>query len=533
MRLHKPFILVLLIILILAPRLAPPTGATSWGSSIALPGTDPNTNLFPNMLQTSNSSAGHGAIWLVWEKVTTTSSGMIYLMTHNRFGWSGQTALVSDSSDNIAPALGELANGTIILVWSRGTGSHGTYDLYWKGYNGTRWTSISPLVQGNRDNFTPSLTRSSDGTVWLAWSRSNSTNGGGDIFFETYNGTWSSSKALVTTSAQERFPNVVQMSDGRVWIIYSSNAGGNDQLWDVIWNGASWSVSAQFTSTLNPDDYPSMVEDRSGALWAFWIRQLPTSDPTNPIQEDLFYKNSTDLGASWGPEVQIAVQQFTNSDEFHPTVVQSVDKTLWIVYASNQAISNPYSTYNLYLLQSTMIKGHDVTVTGIKVTPPPAFTSGLVPGNPRQGEVAQIYVTVTNLGDYNETGLTLTAYTDSSQIGSTTISSLLAGKVYTYVFNWNSTGMPLTYYTVLAAVSQVPGEVITSNNQLSSGLLLVSPGDANRDGVVNVSDLTIIAVRFGVSVGNPLYSPDADLNHDGTINIKDLVVCAVNFGVTG
>src|SRR3989441_6653815 len=321
------------------------------------------------------------------------------------------------------------------------------------------------------------------------------------------------------------------MSDGRVWIIYSSNAGGNDQLWDVIWNGVSWSVSAQFTNTLNPDDYPSMVEDRSGALWAFWIRQLPTSDPTNPIQEDLFYKNSTDLGASWGPEVQIAVQQFTNSDEFHPTVVQSVDKTLWIVYASNQAISNPYSTYNLYLLQSTMIKGHDVTVTGIKVTPPSAWWGGLVPGNPRQGEVAQIYVTVTNLGDYNETGLTLTAYISSGQnLGSTTISSLLAGKVYTYVFNWNSTGMPLTYYTVLAAVSQVPGEVITSNNQLSSGLLLVSPGDANRDGVVNVSDLTIIAVRFGVSVGNPIYSPDADLNHDGTINIKDLVVCAVNFG---
>src|SRR5256712_6584437 len=115
-----------------------------------------------------------------------------------------------------------------------------------------------------------------------------------------------------------------------------------------------------------------------------------------------------------------------------------------------------------------MIKGHNVAVTTVKVTPPPAFTSGLVPGNPRQGEVAQIYVTVTNLGDYNETGLTLTAYTDSSQIGSTTISSLLAGKVYTYVFNWNSTGMPLTYYTVLAAVSQVPGEVITSNNQLST-----------------------------------------------------------------
>jgi hypothetical protein len=525
---------LLLSILGVAPLLAPLANATSWGSSVALPGTDPNTNLFPNMLQTSNSSAGHGAIWLVWEKVTTTSSGMIYLMTHNRYGWSGQTALVSDTSDNIAPALGELANGTIILVWSRGTGSLGTYDLFWKGYNGTRWTSISPLVQGNRDNFTPSLTRSSDGTVWLAWSRSNSTNGGGDIFYMTYNGTWSSSRALVFTGAQEKFPNVVQMSDGRVWVSYTSNTAGNDQLWDIIWNGTSWSAPAQLTNTLNPDDYPFLIEDRSGGVWAFWIRQLPTSDPTNPTQEDLFYKNSTNLGATWGPEVQIAVPQFTNSDEFHPTVVQSVDKTLWIVYASNQAITNPYSTYNLYVLQSTPVKGHDLAVTGIKVTPPPAYTSGLVPPNPRQGEMVQVYVTVSNLGDYNETGLTLTASINSGQsLGSATISSLPIGKVFTYVFSWNSTGMPLAYYTVLAAVSPVPGEVTTSGNQLSSRFLLVSPGDANRDGVVNVIDLATIGVRFGLSVGDPLYFPDADLNHDGTINIKDLVICAVNFGVTG
>jgi hypothetical protein len=180
-----------------------------------------------------------------------------------------------------------------------------------------------------------------------------------------------------------------------------------------------------------------------------------------------------------------------------------------------------------------VIKGHDVAVTGIRTTPSPTWWSGLFPGNPRQGEIAQVYITVTNLGDYNETGLTLTAYINSSQIGSTPISFLPVGKVSTYIFNWNSTGMPLAHYAVLAKVSPVPGEVITSNNQLSSSLFLVSLGDVNRDGVVNVIDLATIGVRFGSSVGSVLYLVDADLSHDGTINIRDLVVCAVNFGVTG
>jgi hypothetical protein len=472
-------------------------------------------------------------MWLVWEKSTTTSLGQIYLMTHLWFGWSGQTALVADSNDNIAPALGELANGTIILVWSRGTGVYGTYDLYWMGYNGTRWTSMSPLTQSLRDNFTPALTRTADGTIWLLWSRNNSTNGGGDIFYKTYNGTWSREKALVATAAAEKFPTVSQTSDGKVWVSYTSNSGGNDQLWDVAWNGLSWSVPVKLTSTTNIDDYPWLVQDRSGVVWVFWTRLLPTNNPADPFQNDLFYKNSTDLGSTWGSETQVAFQQFTNSDQLHPTVSQSFDKTLWVVYSSNQAISNPYKTFNLYLLQSTVIKGHDVAVTGIKTTPSPTWWSGLFPGNPRQGEIAQVYITVTNLGDYNETGLTLTAYINSSQIGSTTISFLPAGKVYTYIFNWNSTGMPLAHYAVLAKVSQVPGEVITSNNQLSSILFLVSLGDVNRDGVVNVIDLATIGVRFGNSVGSVLYLVDADLSHDGTINIRDLVVCAVNFGVTG
>jgi len=526
-------VVLVLAVLAIPPLLLPRANATNWSSSVALPGTDPNTNLFPNMLQTSNSSAGHGAIWLVWEKLTVTSPGMVYLMTHNRFGWSGQTALVHDSNDNIAPALGELANGTIILVWSRGTGSTGTYDLYWSGYNGTRWTIASPLVQGNHDNFTPSLARTSDGRVWLVWSRSNSTNGSGDIFYRTYNGTWSSAKALVATSAQERFPSVVQASDGRVWVYYTSNTGGNDQLWDVIWNGASWSAPAQFTNTVNPDDYPLMVEDRSGVLWAFWTRQLPTSDPSNPVQEDLFYKNSTNLGSTWGPEVQIAVPQTTSTDEFHPTVAQSVDKTLWIIYASNQALSNPYGTYNLYIMQSSTIKGHDVAVTGLRLSINVPFANSPVIGSPRQGETMQVYVTATNLGDYNETSLSVKVYINSTLIGSSIIPSLANGKISTILFNWNSTGYSLTHYSLLATISTVPGEVATYNNQLSSSFLLVSPGDVDRNGIVNIFDLTSIAVRFGSVHGSVSYWADADLNHDGVIDIRDLVICALNFGAMG
>ncbi len=524
--LRKIIIGVLVLTLMsLLPILTHNVSATSWASSVGLPGPDPNNNLLPNILQTSNFSAGQGSRWLVWEKITPMSKGQIYLMTHNKYGWSGQSALVSDSYDNNAPALGELSNGTIILVWSRGTGSAGTYDLYWMGYNGLRWTTPSALVQAAGDDLTPDITRLIDGTLWLVWSRSTFTNGGGDILYKTFDGSsWSSENLLSgSTSFGERFPSITQSSDGRVLVFYVSDFWGNDQLWWVAWNGLSWNQPARLTSAASIDDYPSVAEDRSGVLWVFWSRELATNDPQNPYQFDIFYANSTDLGATWSPESQVAVPKDTSSDELRPSLAQAADKTLWVVYSSDQALSNPYGTFNLYLLRSGTILGHDMAVTGLKS----------MPGNPRQGDIATVYVTVTNLGDYAETSVVVKLYLNSTLQGQTSIGSIAAGIVNRLAFAWNTSGLPLARFQLVAKAYLVPGEVSTQNNQLSSSILVVSPGDVNRDAVVNVLDVTLIAIRIGSSQGTAGYWADADLNHDGIINILDLIKCSRYFGAVG
>ena len=50
-------------------------------------------------------------------------------------------------------------------------------------------------------------------------------------------------------------------------------------------------------------------------------------------------------------------------------------------------------------------------------------------------------------------------------------------------------------------------------------------GDINRDGVVNIQDLTIVNIRFGQTGEN-----SADINGDGIVNIVDLVLVAGAFG---
>ena len=48
--------------------------------------------------------------------------------------------------------------------------------------------------------------------------------------------------------------------------------------------------------------------------------------------------------------------------------------------------------------------------------------------------------------------------------------------------------------------------------------------DVNRDGIVNIQDLVLVASNFGKTGQNR-----ADVNKDGTVNIQDLVLVAGAF----
>lgn len=61
-------------------------------------------------------------------------------------------------------------------------------------------------------------------------------------------------------------------------------------------------------------------------------------------------------------------------------------------------------------------------------------------------------------------------------------------------------------------------------------VLAVILGDVNGDGIVNVLDLTIVSMAYGMFKGEPNYNPEADLNDDGIVDIRDLAIVARNLG---
>ncbi len=53
--------------------------------------------------------------------------------------------------------------------------------------------------------------------------------------------------------------------------------------------------------------------------------------------------------------------------------------------------------------------------------------------------------------------------------------------------------------------------------------------DVNIDGVVNIFDLSIVAINWG-KTGGDINPPRADVNGDGDVNITDLSMVALKYG---
>ena len=77
----------------------------------------------------------------------------------------------------------------------------------------------------------------------------------------------------------------------------------------------------------------------------------------------------------------------------------------------------------------------------------------------------------------------------------------------------------------------VPGSSDTFRFQFSSApgsslAMTPVPGDRDGDGSVDCADLKIVEASFGKSVGQPGFDPRADANKDGVVNILDLSIVA-------
>jgi hypothetical protein len=532
----RAVILFVLVMLGISPSLFPAHGSLGWSSPILVE-THAGTDILPSALQANN-----GTLWLAWQSnrfSQATGRPDILYKTYTNGVWSSDHNLTR-SGWNSAPSLVQLSNGTILAFWVMKTGT--SFLVFSGTTNGGSWSSPVQITSTSLNDTQPSAVVGRDGTIWLVWTRINTTcgtcNAIKQLFYKTWKAeVWSSEAQLTSDSNQNYGSTVVVSKDGLVRVTWSKGAaGGIYQLFTKTYSGGVWSSETQIVSSTSTDERPSMIQDRNGTLWLFWGRLVVVSLLVQYYE--VVGKFSYDLGGTWSPEI-ILTSTSTTIDSFMPSAVQSNTgvKPLWVFYASNQSVPD----YDIYAVTSAGVYPvHDVKISGLTASSN-LGTNWEYPGGLKsvgQTAIVTVTVAVANIGDYVENAIVTLSATNTTITTIGTRTSLVGpGNTMNFYFYWNTTSvLPARYglsVSIAALSGETPGNMGDNNYGLTNQIRVIPLGDIDQDGSVTLTDVSVFFYDYGFapSCNCSRWNPYADIHGTGVIDIVDVGVVSRNYGI--
>jgi hypothetical protein len=173
----------------------------------------------------------NGTIWVVWSSSRTGNSELFY-KTYTGSAWSTEWQLTYDSSYDENPSIMQARNGTIWVVWSSFRTSK-NYELFYKTFNGTAWSSDTRFTNHKDFDEVPSIAQARDGTIWVVWQSDRASSGIHDLYYKVYDGSaWPPADTQLTSDpASDITSSIAQISDGKIWIVWASDRDGDFEIY--------------------------------------------------------------------------------------------------------------------------------------------------------------------------------------------------------------------------------------------------------------------------------------------------------------
>ncbi len=239
------------------------------------------------------------------------------------------------------------------------------YEIYYKTShdNGDHWSPALQLTTNTVDDLCPAIIQLTNGTIMIVWQ--SYTTGNHDILYTTTTDgiTWSATTQLTTHAANDKAPAATQAQDGTIWVAWASTRNGDYEIYYNTYNGATWTGDQRLTSNTNSDVQPAIIQAIDETLMIFWATGTPTDD------YDIYYKSSSNNGATWSARIPFITTAY---EDVWPAVMRARDTRIWVAWYNNAA-DQPNGNWDVYYTTSlagdvngdTLINVIDLTIVSL------------------------------------------------------------------------------------------------------------------------------------------------------------------------
>ena len=142
--------------------------------------------------------------------------------------------------------------------------------FYSRSINGG-WAPKIQLSSTETNSVYPSIGSGANGQVWAVWVSAHST--GTDLHFTVNeNIRWAFPVKVETGFPENTAPSMVVDDQDVPWIVWSGNAGGDDDIYFTRWNGGTWNPPVQINEdNATPDILPFIGMGEDGLPWVAWL----------------------------------------------------------------------------------------------------------------------------------------------------------------------------------------------------------------------------------------------------------------------
>jgi BNR repeat-like domain len=209
--------------------------------------------------------------------------------------WSAAKRLTWNSGFSYYPAVAVDASGHLHVVWQ--DSAPGNYEVYYKKSEdgGATWTTSKRLTWISGASSTPVIAVAPSGTLHVVWVQL--LPGNSDVFYKKSDdggATWAAPKRLTWTAGGSAGSAIAVDPLEGLHVVWHDDTPGNYEIYyrGSTDGGATWTPTKRLTWTSDDSYSPAIATDSSGVVHVVW-------EDRTPGNYELFYKKSTDGGASW------------------------------------------------------------------------------------------------------------------------------------------------------------------------------------------------------------------------------------------